>query len=135
MTLQRKRNPIMKISKSFFATAFALFFAAVSWAGTAKEVTLNAFVIDSSCAFTKSLDKPISRECAIKCANAGSALVLLASDGTVYWPISDETPAKGQNARLLPFAGEKVSVTGMVYSRGGSQAIVIEKIEAAAADK
>jgi type 1 fimbria pilin len=135
MTLQRKRNPIMKISKSFFAAAFVLFFGALSWAGSAKEVTFKAFVIDSSCAFTKSLDKPISRECAVKCANAGSALVLLASDGEVYWPISDETPAKGQNARLLPFAGQKVSVTGKVYSRGGSQAIVIEKIEAAAADK
>lgn len=120
----------MKISQSFFAAAFVLLFGAVSWAGSAQEVTVNAFVIDSSCAFTKSLEKPISRECAISCANAGSALVLLANDGTVYWPISDETPAKGQNARLLPFAGEKVSVTGKVYSRGGSKAIVIEKIEA-----
>lgn len=112
-----------------------MLFCAACWAGNAKEVTLKAYVIDSSCAFTKSLDKPISRECAINCANAGSALVLLASDGTVYWPISDETPAKGQTARLLPFAGEKVSVTGKVYSRGGSQAIVIEKIEAAAGEK
>lgn len=125
----------MKILRGFFASVFTLLFGLAVWAGSAKEVTLIAYIIDSSCAFTKSLDKPVSRDCAISCANAGSALVLLANDGTVYWPISDETPAKGQNNRLVPFAGAKVSVTGKVYSRGGSQAIVIEKIEAAAARK
>jgi hypothetical protein len=31
----------------------------------------------------------------------------------------------------MPFAGQKVTVTGTVYSRGGSHAIVIDKIEGA----
>lgn len=121
----------MKSSNAFFAAALLFLLGTSLWAGGGKEVSVRAYVIDSSCAFTKSLDKPISRDCAVACANAGSALVLLADDGTVYWPISEETPAKGQNARLLPLAGEKVNVTGKVYARGGSQAIVIEKIEAA----
>lgn len=125
----------MKISQRFLAAGLLLLFGTASWAGSGKEVSVKAYVIDSSCTFTKSLDKPISRDCAVACANAGSALVLLTDDGTVYWPISEETPAKGQNARLLPFAGEKVNVTGKVYARGGSQAIVIEKIEAVSSAK
>jgi hypothetical protein len=96
-------------------------------------VTVKGYVLDSACAFTKGLDKPISKECAITCANAGSPLVILAEDGTIYWPIAGTTPSSGQNPKLLPFAGQKVTATGTLYKRGGSTAIVIDKIEAQAA--
>lgn len=97
--------------------------------GNPQPVTLHAYVLDSACAFTKDLKKPISESCARECAKAGSPLVILSDAGEVYWPISEKTPAEGQNARLLPFAGKRVNVTGRVYSRGGSKAIVIDKIE------
>lgn len=105
--------------------------ALVCFADT-PAVTVKGYVLDSACAFTKGLDKPISKECAISCAKAGSQLVILAEDGTIYWPIADTMPSSGQNPKLLPFAGEKVTVTGKVYQRGGSKAIVIDKIVSAA---
>jgi hypothetical protein len=95
----------------------------------AKTETVKGYVLDSACAFTKGLEKPISRECAIACGKAGSPLVLLSADGTIYWPIADSTPSSGQNDRLLPFAGQKVRITGKVFERRGSRAVVIEKIE------
>jgi hypothetical protein len=95
-----------------------------------QSVTLKGYVLDSACAFTKDLAKPISKQCAVSCAKAGSALVLLAEDGNIYWPIAATTPSSGQNPKLLPFAGDKVTITGKVYERGGSKAVVIEKIEA-----
>jgi hypothetical protein len=49
----------------------------------------------------------------------------------IYWPIADTTPSSGQNDKLLPYAGKKVAVTGKVFARGGSRAIVISKIEEA----
>jgi len=104
-------------------------------AADAPTVTVKGYVLDSACAFTKGLSKPISKDCAISCADAGSPLVILAEDGTIYWPIADTTPSSGQNPKLLPFAGGKVTVTGKVYQRGGSKAIVIEKIEAQGAQK
>jgi hypothetical protein len=91
--------------------------------------TLKGYVLDSACAFTKGLKKPISAECAVACAKAGSPLVILTESGTIYWPISDASPAQGQNERLLEFAGKKVVVKGKVYL-GGSRAIVIASIEA-----
>jgi hypothetical protein len=94
-----------------------------------RRLTINGYVLDSACAFTKNLKKPISPVCAVACARAGSPLVILADDGLIYWPISSATPAKGQNARLMRFAGKRVTVTGAVYERGGSRAIVIKKIE------
>jgi hypothetical protein len=98
-----------------------------------KPVTVNGFVLDSACAFTKNLQKPISPDCARACARAGSPLVILADKGVIYWPIGDGTPATGQNDKLLPFAGERVTATGTLFQRGGSNAIVIEKISAASA--
>jgi hypothetical protein len=104
-------------------------------AADTPTVTVKGYVLDSACAFTKGLSKPISKQCATSCANAGSPLVILADDGTIYWPIADTTPSSGQNSKLLPFAGDKVMAMGKVYQRGGSKAIVIDKIEAQATEK
>ncbi len=94
-----------------------------------EEKTVEGYVLDSACAFVKNLKKPVSRECAVACATAGSPLVLLADDGTIYWPISGSVPARGQNTRLLKYAGARVTATGKVLERGGSRAILIEKIQ------
>jgi len=99
-------------------------------AADTPTLTVKGYVLDSACAFTKGLSKPISKQCAVSCANAGSQLVILAEDGTIYWPIADTTPSSGQNPKLLPFAGGKVTASGKVYERGSSKAIVIAKIEA-----
>lgn len=121
------------VSKVFVLVLLA---AAVCVAGAdTPSVTVKGYVLDSACAFTKGLSKPISKQCAMSCANAGSQLVILADDGTIYWPIADTTPSSGQNPKLLPFAGDKVVATGKTYQRGGSKAIVIEKIEAQPSQK
>ena len=118
----------LRVSKVF---ALALLVAAMCLrAAETPTVTVKGYVLDSACAFTKGLSKPISRQCAISCAKAGSQLVILADDGTIYWPIADTTPSSGQNPKLLPFAGDKVTASGKVYERGSSKAIVIENIEA-----
>jgi hypothetical protein len=57
--------------------------------------------------------------------------VLLRDDGVIFLPVSDVMPAEGQNERLMPFAGKRVTASGRVYAKAGSQALVIDKIEAA----
>jgi hypothetical protein len=128
----------MKLSGRFtkLTIASALVFAAlVLAAATGKPVTVKGYVLDSACAFTKGLEKPISADCARACAKAGSPLVILAQDGTIYWPIADTTPSSGQNEKLMPFAGQKVTATGKLFQRGGSSALVIETIEPLAGGK
>ncbi len=92
-----------------------------------KPISVKGYVLDSACAFTKNLKKPISTECAVACAKAGSPLVILSDEGTIYWPIAETTPSSGQNERVLPFAGKKVAASGKVFQRGGSSALVIKK--------
>ena len=122
----------MTLKKIVRMTLAVMFVAGLlAWSSAAgKPVTVKGYVLDSACAFTKGLQKPISSDCATACAKAGSPLVILSDNGTIYWPIADTTPSSGQNDKLLPFAGQKVTATGKTFARGGSTAIVIEKVEA-----
>ncbi len=118
-----------------FALPLVLVLGVFAAEESTKPTVVKGYVLDSACAFTKSLKKPVSSECAIACAKNGSPLVILAPTGAIYWPIADTTPSTSQNDKLLPFAGQKVTVTGKVFVRGGSTAIVISKIEAQAPAK
>jgi hypothetical protein len=127
----------MRIQKAGSGVIAVCVLAAVMVAGSdaGKSVSVNGYVLDSACAFTKGLKKPISTECAQACAKAGSPLVILADGGKIYWPIADTTPSAGQNDKLLPFAGQRVTASGKTFARGGSTAIVIEKIAAETSQK
>ncbi len=122
---------LRNVKKSSLAVAVTLAVCVLGWSSdSGKSTTVKGYVLDSACAFTKGLKKPISADCATACAKAGSPLVILTDSGEIYWPIADTTPSSGQNDKLLPFAGQKVIASGKFYQRGGSNALVIEKIEA-----
>src|SRR5271154_2865584 len=93
-----------------------------------SPVTVSGWVLDSACAYTKGLDKPIGVACAKACAKNGSPLVILRDDGVIFLPIDDKVPSSSQNAKLMPFAGERVTVTGTDYVRNGSHGLAIEQI-------
>jgi hypothetical protein len=124
-----ERIKIMKFRMLKLAVPALVLLAIFASGEAGKSMTLRGYVLDSACAFTKGLKKPVSAECAIACAKAGSPLVILTTSGTIYWPIADTTPSSGQNDKLVPYAGKQVTVTGKVFERGGSTAIVISKVE------
>src|SRR5438270_3046988 len=107
---------------------FALFSAAAPLSHAQGTAKVSGYVIDSSCVYSKHLSKPTSNACALACAKAGSPLVLLADDGSVYLPIDSAVPAQGQNPKLMKFAGERVLTTGKVFELHGSKAINIATI-------
>ena len=111
-------------SASILIGAACLAFAA----DVGTNITVSGWVIDSAFAYTKGLDKPIGVACARACAKNGSTLVILRDDGTIFLPIDSKTPSSSQNPRLMPFAGEHVTVGGKEYVRKASHALVIEKI-------
>ncbi len=118
----------MMMNRRFLAAVVlaASFFGVAEERGTTVKVT--GWVIDSACAYTKGLDKPIGPACAKACAKNGSPLVILRDDGTIFMPIDGKTPSASQNPKLMPFAGERVTVTGKDYTRNGSHGLVIETI-------
>jgi hypothetical protein len=103
------------------------------WAAAeGKSTTINGWVLDSACAVTKDLKKPISAECAVACAKAGSPLVVMDDKGNIYLPVAETMPSTSQNEKLLPFAGQRVSVTGKLYAHKGTSGLVITDIKAEA---
>jgi len=116
------------MKRSFLLLCIA---ASALLADNGAQQTITGWVLDSACAYTKGLSTPISSECAIACAKKGSPLAILTEDGVIYLPIDEKTPATGQNARLMPFAGKRVTASGKVYERAGGHAIVLDSIVAA----
>jgi hypothetical protein len=112
------------------AAAVAIPFLSLAQNGNAgKSTSVTGWVIDSSCAYRNGLQKPISVACAKACARSGSPLVILRDDGAIFLPIDGKTPASSQIARLLPFAGEHVTVSGTEYAHGDSHGIFIASIQ------
>ena len=69
---------------ALIATALIFFMLVLAMSAAEQTATVRGYVLDSACAFTKSLDKPVSRACALACAKSGSPLVILADDGNIY---------------------------------------------------
>ena len=93
--------------------------------------TIEGYVRDSGCVHRfHEVVKPLPNGCLEACVRAGSPLVILSKNEEVFHLISPEMPDVDIRAKLLPFAGKLVKVTGKVYDRGGSKAIAVEHIEA-----
>lgn len=97
----------------------------------AKIATIEGLVRDIACPIQnkESTATKFDLKCAQECARLGSPLIVLTQDGTLYTPISESMPDKDQRQRLMPFLGKYVRVTGQVFERAGTHAIVIRQIE------
>ncbi len=116
-----------------FAVILSIAAAAMAQESSQKQApptSIVGYLRDSGCVhrFHQVL-KPLPNGCVEACVRAGSPLVVLTKDEQVYHPISSEIPDVDVRAKLLPFAGKLVRVTGHLYSRGGSNSISLEKIE------
>lgn len=84
--------------------AAALIVLALALAGTAaaKIATIKGYVLDSACAFTKNLDKLISRKCTLECTKAGSPLVIRKPNDNAHLERFNRTIQEECLRRLVP---------------------------------
>ena len=95
-----------------------------------SKATIEGLVRDIACPI-QNLDgnaTHLSMECALACVRAGSPIAILTKDGDLYLPISDKMPDYSQRQKLMPFMGKYVRVSGIVFERNGTHAIVITEI-------
>lgn len=92
--------------------------------------TISGTVVDVSCKFGQGLSGAEHKMCAEVCADLGIPLAILGDDGKLYLATSAAMPGANQNAKLKPFAEQKVTVTGKVFSAAGASAIQVDKIAA-----
>lgn len=102
----------------------------MSKAPASKSATITGTVVDVSCKFGQGLSGADHKMCAEVCSDRGIPLAILGDDGKLYIPASSSMPGDAQNARLKPFAEQKVKVSGKVFAAGGASAIQIASIDA-----
>ena len=56
-------------------------------------------------------------------------MIILTKNGDIYFPISGDMPDASQREKLMPFLGKYVRVSGTVFERNGTRAIVIKDIK------
>jgi hypothetical protein len=96
-----------------------------------KPVQIRGLVRDIACPMQnkESTAAHFNKDCALACARAGSPLIILTNDGTMYMPITDTMPDVDQRSRLMPFVAKYVVATGTIYERNGVHAIALQSIQ------
>lgn len=97
---------------------------------TEYKATIEGLVRDVACPIQnhQSTSTDFDLDCALACAKAGSPLIILTKEGDIYFPMSDQMPDPSQREKMMPFVGKQVRVTGTVYRRNGTRAIVIKEM-------
>jgi hypothetical protein len=95
------------------------------------KATIEGLVRDIACPIQNLEAKAtqFNLQCALECARHGSPLIIQTADGELYVPISNAMPDTDQRARMMPFVGKYVRVTGAVFERKGTRAIAISEIK------
>jgi hypothetical protein len=99
-------------------------------APASKTATITGTVVDVSCKFGQGLSGAEHKMCAEVCSDRGLPLAILGDNGKLYIPASAGMPGDAQNGKLKPFAEQRVTVSGKVFSAGGAEAIQISSIAA-----
>jgi hypothetical protein len=97
----------------------------------AKEVSLTGEVVDVSCYLHSGARGEGHKDCAVACAKAGGPLGILTKDGKLYVSVLPDDHSAGPNQKLMDYVAENVTVTGMVRSKGGVNAVMITDVETA----
>jgi len=108
--------------------AFSIILTGTMGAYAADTVTLKGELIDTYCYALMGAKGPSHKNCAIECVKKGIPAGLL-EDGTnkVYVLLPNKDKA-GLPAAVIEKMAEKVTITGKVYSQGGTQFLTIESI-------
>ncbi len=101
----------------------------LSVALAADTVTMTGEVVDTYCYGLMGAKGESHRACGISCAKAGIPMGLL-QDGTdklyVLLPKKDNSSLPPE---VMDKMGRKATITGKVYSKGGSQFLTVEAIK------
>ena len=120
----------MKRAFSLFGfVGLFLVFASVIQVYAAETVSVTGELIDTYCYGLMGAKGPSHRQCAIDCVKKGIPAGLL-EDGTnkvyVLLPNKDKS---GLPPAVLDKMAQKVTITGKVVEKGGSQFLTIESIK------
>ncbi len=94
-----------------------------------RSVSLRGEIIDPQCFFTHDGRGADHAACAVFCAKGGQDLAFLdESDGRVY-PLIAATHGMDPNHGLYPYVGRAVDMQGMLFRRGPTAFLIIQRVD------
>jgi hypothetical protein len=92
--------------------------------------TISGWVVDANDWLDRGFVGTRHRQSAITSADLGEPLVLLTDAGSIIYPVTLTTPSGPlmDNVRLIPYAEQRILVTGRILNRSGERGIVVKGI-------
>jgi hypothetical protein len=114
--------------RKLVAVGLGVFFA-IAIAGIARAETVTGEVVDTFCYTAMGAKGATHRQCGLDCAKKGIPVGLL-ENGTnklyVLLPAKDKTAVPEAAINKM---GEQASITGKMYSNGGSTFLTVESVK------
>jgi hypothetical protein len=124
-TMLRRRFVVLSL---FAVLAFPITGGILSRPALADEITVSGEILDLACYIAQGAKGAEHKKCAVKCAQMGQPVGLLAADGKVYLLVADHVDqAPYEKARKQ--AGDKVTIKGEVDSKDGISVLTVKEIK------
>ena len=97
---------------------------------TNDSAVVTGTVVGTNCWLARGLEGSKYRDSAIACARNGTPLTILTDAGSLVYPMTIGTSGNTQPDmnKLMPYAEQRVTVTGKLIRRGKEHAIIIYKV-------
>lgn len=92
--------------------------------GGAAALTVSGEILDMACYLAHGGKGEQHAKCALKCAEQGQPLGLLAADGKVYVLLADHNDTTAYN-KAKTLAGQQVEIKGEAVSRDGLSGLTV----------
>jgi hypothetical protein len=102
---------------------------------TAPTDTVTGWVVDANNWLDRGFIGVRHKQSAVTSADLGEPLVILTDGGSIVYPVNPTAPSGPMmdNVRLIPFAEQRIVVTGRLVTRAMERGIVINSVARAAA--
>jgi hypothetical protein len=99
--------------------------------------TITGWVVDANDWLDRGFLGVRHKQAAVTSADLGEPLVILTDSGSIVYPVTQTSPTGPmmENVRLIPFAEQRIVVTGRVVTRARERGVMINGIAKAAAGK
>ena len=103
--------------------------AGMAGMGSGTDVTIKGELVDSLCYVSMASTGSGHKQCAMDCAKAGIPISIV-EDGTgkVYTVLPKEDKT-GYPASVISKMGDKVTLKGDLYEKGGNKYVAVESVE------
>jgi len=113
----------------FSLIVFAITLVGAIQVYAAETVTVKGELIDTYCYSTMGAKGASHKACATTCVKKGIPAGLLEDGTNKVYVLLPNKDASGLPPAVIEKMAEKVTITGKVYSQGGSQFLTIESIK------